>query len=240
MNPTNLVKRAPRWAWFAAAGVGIGAVGVHMYRNRGAEGDTAQTPTTVGGGTTPGPLGSSPTPVIVPPVITQTDGGGEANAAGILTAVSGVFAPVIDNLSGLVQTTVGSNETNLATYSSGLFSIADRAITGVGSNNEAWLALLASGGLAPQPAAAQPSVINVNVPSPTPVQTGTATTSPALKCPSSYPNHNPSRGAPGPKSCYQNVGHDECHAGKKSREHANLYQDGTRVTTGWDVIGGKC
>lgn len=241
MNPMNAIKHAPRWAWFAGAGVGIGVIGIRLYRDRGASADTSQSATTVGG-TPTGGVASSPTPVIVPPVITNTGGNGEVDTAGILTAVGGVFAPVIDNLAGLVGTTVDANTTNLATYGAGLTALSGQALTFASGNNDAWLSMLASGGLAPAPASQQPPVVNVNLPAPAAVAAGTATSSPnaGKSCPASYPHWNPANGAPGPKSCYQDAAHDECHGGQKSREHAHVYQDGTRQTTGWDVIGGKC
>jgi hypothetical protein len=190
MNPINTIKHAPRWAWFAGAGVGLGVIGIRIFRDRAAPNDSSQTASTVGDGTSVTSGANSPVPVVVPPIITGTDGNGQADAAGILTAVGGVFAPTIDTLSGLVVTVVGSNEQNLQTYASGL-----------GTFNDQWISLLASGGLAPAPAASQPSVINVNVPTPAPVAAGVATSSPnaGKSCPSSHPKWNPGNGAPGPK-----------------------------------------
>lgn len=71
MNLTASLKKAPRWAWYTAAGLGLGAAAITLHRNRGGgveeEGienvaaDDLGYSTAVGSGT--------PSGVIVPPVI---------------------------------------------------------------------------------------------------------------------------------------------------------------------------
>jgi len=72
----NAIKRAPKWAWFTVAGVGVGAGALKLWGNRTtADGDTPLdengSPTEIG---TPsyGPGGGG-TGIIVPPVIIPND-----------------------------------------------------------------------------------------------------------------------------------------------------------------------
>lgn len=210
MNPIETLKHAPKWVWFATAGVGIGVVGIRIYRDRAAPAGT-QTASTVGDGTTVGSTGSSPTPVITPPVIIGGDSGSSADTAGILTAVAGIFTPTIDDLTGLVGTTLNANSTDLNTF-----------VSGVEGNNAQWLAALASGGLAPQPAASQPAVVNVNVPAPAAVQAATATTSPNAGTPAPCPASHPNRSSHG---CYR------CEK-QSNGKYSHIYNNGSPTTGG--------
>lgn len=207
-NPTNIIKHAPKWAWFAAAGIGAGAIGIRVWKSRATDATaTGATGATDMSGAVPTSQASSPTPVIVPPVITGsgTDNGSD-NAAGILTAVSGVFSPVIDDLSGIVTTTVQSNSDNLTTF-----------VNGVEGNNSQWLAALASGGLAPQPASVAPTIIIQPNP-PAAVTAGQATSSPVAPCPASHP-HRSSHG------CYRCVK-------EASGKYQHIYNNGYPSVSG--------
>jgi hypothetical protein len=71
MALTTTVKRAPRWAWYIAGGVGLGAIGIEVYKRRAvdtpAPGDASSGADVIGT-----PTGSAaPSPVITPPVIVQ-------------------------------------------------------------------------------------------------------------------------------------------------------------------------
>lgn len=71
MKLTDSLKHAPKWTWYTAAGLSLGAIGVRLYKNRGgiqnqpitnqAGAEIGSVQGTTGGGTPPG--------VIVPPVI---------------------------------------------------------------------------------------------------------------------------------------------------------------------------
>lgn len=69
MDVTATLKKAPRWAWYTAGGLGLGAAAVKLYRNRAsAPTDTTNVPA-ADVGTTYGTMGGTPPGVIVPPVI---------------------------------------------------------------------------------------------------------------------------------------------------------------------------
>jgi hypothetical protein len=71
MNLAASLKKAPRWAWYTAAGLGLGAAAITLHRNRGggvAEEGIDNVPADDLGESVP--VGSgSPSGVIVPPVI---------------------------------------------------------------------------------------------------------------------------------------------------------------------------
>lgn len=70
MNIAATVKKAPRWAWYTAGGLGLGAAAIKLYQHRGGgtATDTTNTPA-ADIGTTVGTTGGTPPGVIVPPVI---------------------------------------------------------------------------------------------------------------------------------------------------------------------------
>lgn len=209
---TNIIKRAPRWAWLTGAGVGAGVIGIHLWRNRGGGGgDTSQTATTVGDGSVPASTGASPTPVIIPPVLNQTpaDSGGAADAASVLTAISGIFSPIIDDFT----TVIGAQQGTIATVVAQEGADLQTAVGALQSNNDTWLHALMSGGLAPQPAATQPTVVIAAPPS-APVVSAPAQGPAPAQCPGQFP-HRSSHG------CYR----CERHGSK----YTHIYQDGHRV-----------
>ena len=225
MSIMDTVKHAPRWTWYTVAGVGLGAVALKVYRGRAVP-DGEQTATdgsTVGdtysGSTQPATTGGSAPGVIVPPIIT---GGGDDG----MSAAAAIIGNAFTDFTGLLGTVVTGDQANLNTL-----------INTQGEQSSHIIDLLAGGGVSPQPVSVQPPPVNVVVQAPPPPAVSAP---PAARCPSSHPNYNPANGPVGPASCFQNCGHDECHGGRKSREHAHCYQNGSRQTTSWEVIGGKC
>ena len=207
----NIIKRAPKWAWLTGAGVGAGVIGLHLWRNRAAPADNSQTASTVGDGTVPGSTGSSPTPVIVPPVINQTpsDSNGGADAASVLTAISGIFTPIIDDFTTVIGAQQGTITTVVAQEGSDL----QTAVGAIQANNDSWLSALAAGGVAPQPAASQPIVIYAASSSPSVAAAPVQGPAPA-QCPGAFP-HRSARG------CYRCERH--------GNKYTHIYQDGHRV-----------
>lgn len=65
---TASLKRAPKWAWYTAAGVGVGAAVIKVYKDRDADPSDPEVGEVVGTAAAP-VLAGSPTPTIVPPVI---------------------------------------------------------------------------------------------------------------------------------------------------------------------------
>lgn len=110
MAITDTLKRAPRWAWVTAAGVGIGAAGIKLWNGRDKPADeSAQSAQTVYDPSSPYPVPqstASPVATIVPPVIIGSEGG-DPNAgvselqnlyvgalSGVLQAYENVWGPV--------------------------------------------------------------------------------------------------------------------------------------------------
>lgn len=111
MNITASIKRAPRWAWYTAAGVGVGAAALKLYKGRASE-DPIQTTTD---GTPPGSmtgstpvLTASPTSVITPTVVgvpsAGNDGGSLLDMMGLWT---GAVQTTIDQLSSIYSPVAG-------------------------------------------------------------------------------------------------------------------------------------
>lgn len=124
MSIVDSVKRAPRWAWLTAAGVGLGAGAVKLYRDRDAEpgelvaGEVQGAPDAIG--TAPSPIAGAPG-IVVPPVI--MGGGGSETPSGFpdfLGAIGDVFA----GYTGLLQLVVGGNQALLGGAIDNLGSIA--------------------------------------------------------------------------------------------------------------------
>lgn len=66
MVNTAILKKTPKWAWYASAGVGVAAIGIYTFQNRGnppADASTDQ-PTVYGDTGTPSPTGG----IIVPDI----------------------------------------------------------------------------------------------------------------------------------------------------------------------------
>jgi hypothetical protein len=196
-----------------------------VYHNRAVPDGTqsASDGSTIGdtspGSTQPLSTGGSPPGVIVPPIIT----GGDSGGADLLASVFGGAFTDFTNLLGIVVTGDQQNLNSL--------------INNQGATTGALIDLMAGGGVAPQPVSQQPPPVNVVVQTP---PAPTQATPQVATCPAAFGQYNPARGPVGPKSCFKDCGHEECHNGKKSREHAHCYQNGERQVTSWEVIGGKC
>jgi hypothetical protein len=197
MKVTQSIKRAPKWAWYIVGGVAIGAAGIRVWKGRAT--DTTDTTDTTQTDTQGAPQGTAqPSPVIVPPVITQGDTGDN----GALADMTGTFAG-----------TIGSSFDNMVNVISGL-TAGDQAIASqaTGSLEEISKTLLANGGSAPKPVTQVGPVQTVTktVAKPTPRATPHTVTLPAeAKCPAPFPRHNAAKGKPSAKSCYrcqQNAG----------------------------------
>jgi hypothetical protein len=178
MALTTTVKRAPRWAWYIAGGVGLGAIGIEVYKRRAvdtpAPGDASSGADVIGT-----PTGSAaPSPVITPPVIVQQPGSGP-DFAGIF----GSFSDIITT--GMA--TIGS----LAAGDQGL---AGTAISIAGDTSRE---AIAAAGQAPAPAVSTPTPIIVQVPTP-----ATPATVSTPGCPAGFPRRT-SRGC---MKCERNSG----------------------------------
>lgn len=109
----SVIKRAPRWAWVTAAGVGIGAAGIKLWNNR-AKPDSEDAAAAAAGSALDAygnPLPTStgnPVATIVPPVIFGGQAGDPNQGVGELQALYlGAAQTLIDsyqNVWGPVQT----------------------------------------------------------------------------------------------------------------------------------------
>lgn len=219
MNIADRIKHAPKWVWFTVAGVTVGVIAIRIYQGRDAPA-TDQVADDQSG-TVPGSQSPSPVnPVIVPPIIT---GGGSSDAdyAGIIGAIGGVFTPVIDDLSGLIGTTVTGSQGNM----SDLIGI-------VGQQSDGIIAMHAAAGMSP---ATTPATAGVHSPSP-PSSATCASRYP------SYPKHAAGRGAPSPASCYHDDSRIICKSHKRYRRHQHVYKNGhvVALAANDERVSGKC
>lgn len=118
---TNSIKRAPKWTWYTATGLGLGAVAIKFYQNRGGKQDqpiTNEIGSEVGSlqGTT---SGGTPPGVIVPPVILGGSGSDPNLGVGPL---QDLFMSGAQSIFGAWEAMVGPLQT---TQSSLLMSSTD-------------------------------------------------------------------------------------------------------------------
>lgn len=107
MELAGAIKRAPRWAWVTAAGIGLGAAGIKLWTNRGKEPESATaTEVTADGVPLPTSTGN-PIATIVPPVIIGQGTGDQNSGLGMLqeayfSALGGVIGTYQDILGPLM------------------------------------------------------------------------------------------------------------------------------------------
>lgn len=216
MALTDTLKRAPRWAWVTAAGVGIGAAGIKLWNNRAKpDSETTATPTTVYDPTSPYPVPTStnsPVATIVPPVIIGQDNGDPNAGVGALQdlyiGAMGSVLEAYESVWGPVQTA------QLGLLSGFASTIQDLAIAGSAPNSggQAPGTSVLPVAIVPFPAPAQPAPTPVPAPTPAPKR---CTTAP-------YLNLNEATG-----KCYAVV----CASGngEKRKGRWHVYQDGHDV-----------
>lgn len=195
MNPTDAIKHAPRWAWYTAGGVAVGAGALHFWKNRTtADGTTPLAPSTtdpvtMGGDPTMAGVGAS-SPIYIPSIATSQNDTGDPNsgsAAGLQTT-SGIIdsaGGLISSISGIYQPVIDTNST----------------LTGLASDA---IAALANAGSPPAPVVQNPTPLPATVPvavtpKPTPVASN--------PCSGEYSHYDS-----GGKDCYKIV----CSNGKKT------------------------
>jgi hypothetical protein len=206
MSLTDSIKRAPKWTWYTAAGLGLGGIAIRLYQNRGGRLDqpiTNEVGSEVGD---PSSLntGGAPPGIIVPPVIL---GGSPDPNIGV--------GPLQELFVGGTQSLLASWESLVAplvgTQSSLLMSNADT------------ISQLAMAGGAPQ-SVGIPVVSATPVPQPAPIALTPRPALPAPKpvdrCTGAYPNLNETNG-----KCYKVA----CCTTTKGKRRCNLYADGTKV-----------
>jgi hypothetical protein len=95
---TDAIKRAPRWAWITAGGVGLGAAGIKLWNNRAKE-DEAAAEAASGDPLAPYPqTTTNPVATIVPPVIVSPSDnpGGAFGLQGLHDTYIGAIGSVMD------------------------------------------------------------------------------------------------------------------------------------------------
>lgn len=219
MALTDTLKRAPRWAWITAAGVGIGAAGIKLWNNRDKPAaESGADPTLIGDPASPYPVPTStqsPVATIVPPVIIGQDSG-DPNAG--VSELQNLYVGALDGVLQAYENVWGPVQTAQLGLLSGFAStIQDLAIAGSAPNsgNNITGSNPLPVDIVSFPAPAQPAPSPVPAPVPAPKR---CTTKPYLLL-------NEATG-----KCYAVV----CASGKgdkrKGRWHA--YQDGHDVFVG--------
>lgn len=148
----NALKRIPKWAWFLAAGVGVGGIALRFASAR-KDAQDAEAATTGTDPATGAPVGTLPPATVIPPVV--IGGGGESGATSDTNALT-------------------------STLISGFQSVLDTAGS-LAWHPDQVITLLANGGGPPGMAQDQPPPVNVNVQF-TPPPSAPAPAVPAPKC----------------------------------------------------------
>lgn len=203
---TTGIKRAPKWTWYTAAGLGLGAVAIKFYQNRGGKEDqpiTNEVGSEIGSlqGTT---SGGTPPGVIVPPVII---GGSNPDPNVGVGPLQDLFVNAAQGVFGAWEAMVGPLQT---TQSSLLMSSTDT------------ISQIALAGAAPQ-SVGTPVVSAPPIPQPAPIAIVPRPAPAPVKvdpCVGEFPNLNEANG-----KCYK-VG---CCSTTKGRRRCNIYKDGSKV-----------
>jgi hypothetical protein len=206
MGLTDSLKRAPKWTWYTAAGLGLGGIAIRLYQNRGGRLDqpiTNEVGEEIGGigGMT---SGGTPPGIIVPPVILGSQG--DPNIG---------VGPLQELFVGGTQSLLSSWEALVAP----LMSTQSALLMG----NSETISQLAMAGSAPQ-SVGVPVVSVAPVPQPAPILLAPRPAPPPPKppdrCVGAFPNLNEANG-----KCYK-VG---CCSTSKGPRRCNLYADGGKV-----------
>jgi hypothetical protein len=194
MQVASTIKKAPKWAWYTAGGVAVGAVALRLYKSRTtstAATDSGAAASDTGGAPDPYAYGAGgATGVIVPPVIIPPNDS-TGDTAGLLGTVLGGVGDLTGLVMGSVETLIGPTQESQA----GLVDI-------IGST---WGTLAtANAGPPPTPVGSSPApVVTPVIPpaqAPPQVPQGTGPSHTLYTCPSGYPNYNADR-----NDCYKTV-----------------------------------
>lgn len=222
----GLVKRAPKWAWVTAAGVGIGGVAVYTVKNRaapptdgtGAELDTIGDPPTQ-------LWDSSPIPgIVVPPIVTPGGGDSQVGVTDLQNLYIDATGRTLDLLGGGFGSLLGANldlTHSILEQNTGLQQSLTQIVTGGGLGVPAPPGAVAVGTPAVAPA-----------PAPRPSPPG---------CPPQYPF----RAADG---CYVVSNQNECKCTGSGRTRKcwtvqnrwHIYQQGRRVVVSANKVKDGC
>lgn len=153
------IKRAPRWAWYAAAGVGGGVILLKFWKGRAVDpADATTDATTVDQG---GVATTAPSPVITPPVIISGGDSGDNGAlADLVSAFTGTFASSLDNA---VNTIGGLAQGDQALAGTAIGIVGNQS-QGIMDLSGTMAQLLANAGSAPAPMQTNPTPIVINIP----------------------------------------------------------------------------
>lgn len=164
MEITDSIKKAPRWAWYTAGGVAVGAGAIRLYKNRTTSDGTTPSESdaaTAIGGDPYAASGGGASPTLVPSVIvTGTGNGGSDASSGVAAGIEG-FSAIIDGTTGLIGTLEGFFNPIVLEQAS---TIHDQILQQGSTIHDTVVGLIANAGSPPQPQQQNPSVINVYTP----------------------------------------------------------------------------
>lgn len=228
MDITKTIKRAPRWAWYTAGGVGLGAAAIKLWKGRDkpddevetVSGEVIGTPSAIGtGGTNPGVIVP---PVIIPPASSDPNAG----VGQLQDLYVGAVGNLMDMFGGAFSSVLQQNQE----ITGGLMNIV----------TDTQRTLLATAGSAPLPVAQNPTPVFA-APAAAP-----ATVAPAQpQCPAAFPGGAPSM----PHGCFRNWGDTVCRDNGRSgaarkawtvRRSGHQHADGYIAVMGEDKIRDGC
>lgn len=234
MNITASLKRAPKWAWYTAAGVGLGGAAIKLWRDRDND-DAESEPGTVIDSGSPLTMPGSPAGVIVPPVIIR--GNDDDPLAGVPQLQSLYLESMHDVLEGwerMVGPLQDTQSSLLLDFAGGILDIAKaggppRDLTPVVT--VAPPAAIEPIPVAPAPAPAAPAPAAAPAPDPGPAP-----------CPPGFPNRSA-------RGCYRDEQRTRCECNGRtgaarrcwtSRDYLHIYDNGATVNVGEDKLRDGC
>ncbi len=218
MELVNTIKRAPRWAWVTAAGIGLGAAGIKLWTNRNKPDSTAVADEVLDP-SLPYPVPTStgnPVATIVPPVIIGQQSGD--NGMGLVSSLHDAYISGVGNLIQSYQDVWGPVQTaQMALLGGHAQTIQDLAIAGAAPSSATPMPEVL------QPFAAPVAAAPIALPAPAPAQRPSTPASPCGTCKAPYPYCNEAN-----KKCYTVA----CASGNGDRRKGrwHLYADARHNT----------
>lgn len=124
MNPSNVVKRVPKWAWIASGGIVVGSIGLRYLRGNSAaapDGESKQTDASAGSAVDPYGVGTtSGGSVVVPSITVQAPEQDTGFALALLDPLLGAFASTQQVLLALPGEVLAGVQTGAGIFGAGV------------------------------------------------------------------------------------------------------------------------
>lgn len=175
MAITNTIKRAPRWAWYTAGGVGLGAIALKFYNNRDKP-ESDQTTANEGDMYAGGIGAASPAYGIVTPSIVPVES--SPDPSGLLDSMIGGIDTLLTSTGQFWQDVWGPTQEQNANMLAGIYG-QNQALTGLLGGlleqQQSTIGAIATAGSPPAPIVQAPPPPAISAPAPSAPAPQTAT-----------------------------------------------------------------